>query len=171
MKSDSEHIGNDLSSSRDDRMKPVEFKTTLVKEKNSIACGINLPFAPKEKFGKARAPVRVTINNHTFRTTTFTMGDRFWIPVNTENRTLANISAGDQIDVTMEVDTEPRIVTPPEDLLNTLRKKKTVFAKWEKLSYTHQKEFVRWIEEAKKPETRRRRIDKTIEQVAEGTSR
>jgi uncharacterized protein YdeI (YjbR/CyaY-like superfamily) len=68
----------------------------------------------------------------------------------------------------MERDDEPRIITPPADLARALRANPTAQAAWDKLSYTHQKEHARAIEDAKRPETRLRRIEKTIAQLAEG---
>jgi len=75
---------------------------------------------------------------------------------------------GDAVTVTVEPDTEPRMVEIPEDLLKGLKKDKEAKALFDKLSYTHQKEYVTWITEAKKEETRQARIAKTIEMLKEG---
>ncbi len=148
-------------------MTAKRFKTILIKDDKTTACGINLPFTPKEVFGKARAPVTVTINGFMFRTTTFTMNGVHWIPVNKENREGAGIAAGDRIIVEMALDTEPRVVTPPGELASLLKKSKRAGAAWDKLSYTHQKEYARWIGEAKRPETRLKRIKETIARLSE----
>ncbi len=148
-------------------MAAKKFKTTVVQDDKTTACGINLPFTPRDIFGKARAPVKVTINGYTFRTTTFTMHSAYWIPLNKENREGAGVKAGDRVLVEMEPDTEPRTIDTPADLAKLLKKSKAAGAQWDKLSYTHQKEYVRWIEEAKKPETRLRRIQQTIEKLIE----
>jgi len=144
-----------------------KFKTTVVQDDKTTACGINLPFIPKEIFGRARAPVKVTVNGFTFRTTTFTMKGVHWIPLNRENREGAGVKAGDRVVVEMAPDTEPRTVETPTDLAKLLKTSKEAIAKWDKLSYTHRKEYVRWIEEAKKPETRNRRIQQTIKKLTE----
>jgi len=78
---------------------------------------------------------------------------------------------GDTVHVTVERDTEERTVTVPVDLAAALRKDPTADAAFEKLSYTHRREFVQWIEEARRPETRERRIGKTVEMVKEGKTR
>ena len=84
------------------------------------------------------------------------------------NRTLregARIKAGEVIEVFMETDDEPRVVEPPEDLKKALAADAAARAVWDKLSYTHRKEFVLAIEDAKKPETRARRVKKTLEEL------
>ncbi len=138
------------------------FTATLIQDDDTAGCGIELPFNPKDVFGKVRAPVNTTINSFTFRTTTFSMGGVFFIPVNKQNREGAGIGAGDKISVQMETDDAPRVIEPPADLVKALRAAKVLNA-WKKLSYTHQKEQVQAIEEAKKPETRERRIAKAVE--------
>lgn len=144
------------------------FKATLIRDEETSGCGIDLPFDPKEVFGKARAPVNVTINGFTFRTTTFCMCGRNFIGINKANRDSAGIKAGDKIVVTMELDTAPRVVEIPPDLAKVLKANKRAKEFWEKLSYTHQKEYANWIIEAKKPETRQRRVEKAVAMLAEG---
>lgn len=146
----------------------IKFKAIVQQDDQTTACGITLPFDPEKVFGKIRVPVKVTINNHTYRTTTARMAGCDWFVVNKENRTAANIKAGDKVEVIMELDTEPRIIEPPADFLKALKGNKKAFEKWEKLSYSHKKEHVRAIEESKKPETRARRIAKALEMLSEG---
>lgn len=148
-------------------MSAQKFKTTLVEDDKTTACGIYLPFNPKDIWGKARAPVKVTINGYSFRTTTALMGGCYLIPVNKANRDGAGIKAGDQIEVQMELDTAPRTITPPPDFLKALKQNKAAYQRWQKLSFTHQKEHVNALEEAKKPETRARRIAQAIEMLGE----
>ena len=83
-------------------MKPEQFTTTLIPDDKTSACWIELPFDPKKVFGKVRAPVKVTINKHTFRTTIFSMQGHVGFPVNRENRESAGINAGDKIVVTID---------------------------------------------------------------------
>jgi len=139
------------------------FDAKLIQDEDTSGCGIELPFDPKEAFGKIRAPVKVTINRHSFRTTICSIGGAYWFPVNKANREAAGVAAGGTVCVKAELDTEPRVVTPPPDLLRELEKDKRALAAWEKLSYSHQREYVGAIEEAKKPETRARRIRGAIE--------
>lgn len=142
-----------------------KFAATLIEDDKTTACGIYLPFNPKDVWGKVRTPVKVTINNFTFRTTTVSMQGCFLIGVNKANREGAGIKAGEKINVTITLDTEPRVVTPPADFLKALKRNKKAFERWQKLSFTHQKEYVRAIEEVKKAETRARRISKAIEML------
>ena len=139
------------------------FDAKLIRDDETSGCGIQLPFNPREAFGKVRAPVRVTINRHAYRTTTFSTGGVYWVPVNKANREAAGIAAGDRVHAQIELDAKPRVVTPPADLLRALKKDKRARAAWEKLSYSHQREYAQAIEEAKKPETRARRMRGAVE--------
>jgi uncharacterized protein YdeI (YjbR/CyaY-like superfamily) len=78
------------------------------------------------------------------------------------------VDAGDRVDVTMELDTEPRRVTLPADLRAALAADPTAKSAFAKLSYTHKREYVEWVEEAKRPETRARRIIATVAGAREG---
>lgn len=125
---------------------------------------IPLPFDPKAVFGKVRAPIKVTINKHTWRSTVAAMGGPACIPFRASNRDAAGVSAGDTVTVRVELDTEARTVTAPPDLRRAL-KAAGVADRWKALSYTHQREHVEAIEEAKKPETRARRIAAAVAMV------
>ena len=144
------------------------FKTELLAEGG--ATGILIPFSVEKVFGsKARVPVRGTINGFAFRSSVFPMGGgNHFMAVNRATREGAGAKGGDTVSVVMEVDTEPRIVTAPADLKKALAGDKGAKAAFDKLSYTHKKEFVQWIEGAKKEETRARRIEKTLAMIAEG---
>lgn len=148
-------------------METVKIKTKLRFDPKTGGCWLDLPFDPKEKFGKVRAPVVVTVNDYAFRTTIAAMGGKNQIVINKANRERAGIGPEDNITATVELDTVPRTVTPPQDLKKVLGRNKAAAAVWEKLSYTHKREYAEWIEEAKKPETRERRVAKTIEALLE----
>ena len=75
---------------------------------------------------------------------------------------------GDEIKIVVEADTDPRVVEVPKDLMKEFKKDKESKAFFDKLSYSHQKEYVKWIEEAKRDETRRARVVKTIEMLKQG---
>ena len=122
------------------------------------ALAIDLPFDPKAELGKVRAPVRVTINGYTFRTTVARMSGRTVVGLNREVREGAGVAAGERVTVELEPDDEPRTVELPPDLAAALDDDLRGF--FDSLSYTHRKEYVRWIEEAKRPETRRARVEK-----------
>lgn len=143
------------------------FRVELEKHATSEATSIEIPFDVEKAFGsRGRVPVRGTINGYPFRSSIFSMKGKSFIPVNRQLREGAQAKAGDTVRVTMERDEEPRIITPPEDLARSLKSNQEVQAVWDKLSYTHRKEFVLAIEEAKRPETRQRRIEKTIRELS-----
>ena len=114
--------------------------------------------------------VKVTVNGLTFRTTTAVMGGRPLIGFNTANRKAAGVEPGVPVSITVENDTEPRVVEPPEELVAAFRTHKVAKATWSKLSYSHQREYAEWITSAKKPETREARVAKAIERLDAGAS-
>ena len=133
------------------------------------ATGISVPDDIIEALGGGkRPPVVVTIGGHTFRTTIAPMGGQFLLGVNAENRAAAGAAAGDVLDVEIALDTAPREITAPDDLAAALNADAKASATFDSLSYTHRKEWVRWIEEAKKAETRQARVEKTVATLHEG---
>jgi bacteriocin resistance YdeI/OmpD-like protein/uncharacterized protein DUF1905 len=139
------------------------FRTTIVRE--GSACFIPLTFDPKAVFGKVRAPVRVTLNGYTYRSTIAAMGGPPCIPLRRTNREAAGLEGGETIDVRLDLDTDTREVTPPADFLRVLKATPGASDRWRALSYTHQREHVEAIEGAKKPETRARRIEGAIRRI------
>ncbi len=145
------------------------FRALLEKHETSAATVITIPFDVAATFGtRARLPVRGTINNFPYRSSIVPMGGKFILVVNKELRAGANAKAGDTVSMTLERDDEPRTIVPPADFAGALRANKAAQAAWDKLSYTHQKEHARAVEEAKRPDTRARRIEKAVAQLAEG---
>jgi Domain of unknown function (DUF1905)/Bacteriocin-protection, YdeI or OmpD-Associated len=147
---------------------PKRFRAVLEKDTDSSATAIAIPFDVQKAFGsRARVPVRGTLNGFAFRSSVFPMGGGcHWLVVNRDMREGAKIKAGETISVVMERDDEPRTITPPKDFARALKANKAALAAWDKLSYTHRKEYAKSIEEAKKPETRARRIGKAVEALA-----
>ena len=138
------------------------FHATLILS-GKTATGIQVPDAIVEQLGAGkRPPVRVTIGSYTYRTTVAPMGGQFWIPVSAENRAGAGISAGDELDVEIEIDTEPREVAVPADLMAALDADSAAQQAFEKLSYSNKRLHVLSVEDAKTPETRQRRVEKVI---------
>jgi hypothetical protein len=145
------------------------FRVLLEKAEASEATGICIPFDVEKVFGtRARVPVRGTINGFPYRSSIAPMGGKHFMAVNKEMRAGARVKGGNTITVVMERDDEPRVITPPQDFARALKANKEAQAFWKTLSYTHQKEHVRAIEEARKPETRTRRIEKAIQMLAAG---
>jgi hypothetical protein len=146
----------------------MRFRAT-VELGGKTATGIEVPEDVVAALGSGnRPPVTVTIGGHTYRTTVARMGGRFLIPLSAENRTGAGVAAGEQVDVDIALDSGPREVAVPADLAAALAQDKEARARFDGLSYTHRKEWVRWIEEAKKAETRATRLTKTVESLREG---
>ncbi|MEO5710156.1 MAG: YdeI/OmpD-associated family protein [Nocardioidaceae bacterium] len=127
------------------------------------ATGIEVPANVVEALGSGRRPaVVVTVAGHTYRTTVASMGGRFLVPLSAENRTVAGVVAGDTVSVDIEPDAAPRAVVVPDDLQAALADHPEAVAHFEGLATSHRKEWVRWIEEAKRPETRETRVAKTV---------
>ena len=136
------------------------YKTRLLREGNMSA--IPVPFDPKEAFGKARAPVKVTVNGYTYRSTIAIMGGDAIIPLRASHREAAGLDGTETVQVRLELDTEKREVKPPADLVKALKAAPPAWATWQALSFTHQREHVEAIEEAKRPETRARRVANAV---------
>jgi hypothetical protein len=133
------------------------------------ATGLRVPDEVVEGLGGGkRAAVRVRVGGHTYRTTVARMGGRFLVPLSAENRAAAGVAAGDAVEVEIELDTAPRTVEVPADLAAALAGEEAARAYFDGLAYTHRKEWVRWVEEAKRPETRARRVASTVEQLRAG---
>jgi hypothetical protein len=126
-----------------------------------------LPRKESTKFGvRGRVPVTGTINGYAFRSSIFPAGDgTHYMAVNREVREGAGVAAGDRVAVVMETDTAPRTVVIPPDLDKELSKSTTARVLFDKLSYTHRKEYVQWIESAKRTETRTRRIKQILDRL------
>jgi len=144
-------------------MSSKTFTATITRQ--GSACFIPLSFDPKEVFGKVRAPVKVTLNGYTYRSTIAAMGGPPCIPLRRSNREAAGLEGGETIEVRLDLDTELRAVKPPADLVKALKAVPPAWDRWKELSYTHQREHVEAIEEAKKPETRLRRIENAVRMV------
>jgi hypothetical protein len=149
---------------------PVKrFRVLIEREEGSEVCGINIPFDVEQTFGtRGRVPVRGTLNGAPFRGSLFPMGGCHFMVVNRHLREAAGVSGGETVPVTMQRDDEPRAIEPPADFARALKSNQEARTTWDKLSYTHRREHVEHIEEAKKPETRLRRLEKSIALLAAG---
>jgi len=146
----------------------MRFRATLLLG-GKTATGLEVPPSILEGLGAGkRPPVKVTINGHTYRTSVGSMGGKAMLPVSAEQRKNAGVAAGDELDVDVEVDTEPRVVAVPPDFAVALDADAEAKRVFDKLSYSHQQRHVLAIEGAKTPETRQRRIGKAIEMLREG---
>ncbi|MCX6049198.1 MAG: YdeI/OmpD-associated family protein [Chloroflexi bacterium] len=146
----------------------MRFHTTILQaDKN--ATGIQIPAEVVERLGAGkRPPVRVTINGYTYRNTVAVMGGVFMVGVSAEHRKGAGVAGGDEVDVDIELDTEPRTVTVPPDFQAALDSDSEAKRFFEGLSYSNKSRHVLAIEGAKTAETRQRRIDKAVSDLRAG---
>jgi Bacteriocin-protection, YdeI or OmpD-Associated/Domain of unknown function (DUF1905) len=146
-------------------MGSLNTKTTLLERGQAAAVVLDDEQVAAVGEGAKRFPVVATVNGYTWRTSVVRMGGEFLLGLNREVREGAGVEAGDQVDLQLELDTEPREVEVPPALAAALAADSEALAAFEKLSYTHRKEYARWVAEAKKNETRERRVATTIEQL------
>src|SRR6476646_3555568 len=114
------------------------FKTTIVRD--GSMCFIPLTFDPKDVFGKVRAPVKVTLNGYTYRSTIAAMGGIVGIPLRKSNREAAGLAGGETIEIRLDLDADRREVTPPADFVKALKALPPAWARWRDLSFSHQRE-------------------------------
>ncbi len=133
---------------------------------------VRVPFDVEKAFGKKRVPVLASINGESYRGTLVRMGEPdHLLVVLKEIRQKIGKDFGDEVEVVLEEDTQIRVVEVPEDFRKALDKSPIAKAAFEKMSYTHQREYVRAILEAKREETRRSRIAKSIEMLIQSKKR
>jgi hypothetical protein len=146
----------------------MKFRSTI-EGSGKTAAGIHVPDEIVVALGAGKRPaVRVKIGKHAYRSTVATMAGRFMVPVSVENRSLAGVSAGDEVDVTLELDTEKRRVEVPPDFAAALAEDKAAQKTFDGLNYSEQRWFVLGIVGAKKSETRERRIAAAVERLHSG---
>jgi uncharacterized protein YdeI (YjbR/CyaY-like superfamily) len=121
--------------------------------------------------GAKRFPVVATVNGYTWRTTVTCMRGEFLLGLNRAVRQEAGVKAGDTVEVKLELDSAPREVEVPEALANALAEDSVARAVFDRLAYTQRKEYARWIDEAKRDETRQRRVNQALEMLQDGKTR
>lgn len=149
-------------------MGSVKMTTTLVRRGPAAAVVLNEDHVAAVGEGAKRFPVRATVNGYSWRTTVTPMRGEFLVGLNRGVRAAAGVEAGDEVEVVVELDTEPREVEVPEALASALRADDTARAAFDALSFTHRKEYARWITEAKRTETRDRRVTQALDQLRRG---
>jgi len=144
----------------------VVLKSTAPRAPGGVA--IYTSRAISAKLGtRARVNVVGAINGHAFRNSMFPTGTgTHYMVVNRQIRDAIGVGVGDRVKVVMEVDAAPRVVEVPADVRKALAKSQKARAAFQKLPPSHQREYLEYVEEAKRPETRARRIEKTIAQLA-----
>ena len=143
---------------------PITFHTTILKTGKNTA-GIEVPEEIIEKLASGKRPlVRVTILKYTYRSAVAVMGGKFMVSLSADNRQAAGVQAGEEVDVTLELDLEPRTVEIPEDLKTALVDAGALEV-FENAAPSMRKEYVRQVEQAKAQATRERRITKILEKL------
>ena len=146
----------------------MRFRATIDLH-GTTATGMRVPGEIVEALGSGRRPpVRVTINGYSYRSTVAVRGGEYLIGVSAENRAGAGVAAGDEVDIDVELDTEPREVTVPADFAAAFDGEPAARQTFERLSYSNKSWHVLSIQGAKTDETRQRRITKSIEALREG---
>lgn len=152
-------------------MSRQEFKAELLPRGvgGAWSC-IQIPFdVPAALGSKSRIPVKGTVNGFPFRSSVFPTGDgNFFLMVNKTMQQGARVHLGERVQVVLERDNEPRVIAIPKELAEELNRNAEAKAAFQRLPYSHQKEYVDWITEAKQVETRRRRIEKALAMLTEG---
>jgi hypothetical protein len=149
----------------------MRFRTTLL-QSGKTATGIEVPPEVVEALGAGRKPpVRVTVNGHTYRSTVAVMGGAYMVGVSAENRAAAGVKGGDEIDVDIELDTAPRELPVPADFAEALDAEPEARRFFDSLSYSNRQWHVLSVDGAKTDETRRRRIEKSVDMLKAGRAR
>lgn len=139
----------------------VKFNTAILQIGNNT--GIEVPEDSVEKLASGKRPaVKVTLNGFTYRSTIAVMGGKFLIPLSAERREKVKVKGGDKLEITLELDTEPREVQLHEEFKRALDKDKKAKGFFEKLSYSAKQGYALPILQAKGDDTRKRRIEKAI---------
>ena len=146
-----------------------KYKVEIVGDSNSAMCCIYAPFDVEKEFGTpGRVPIKGTLNGKPYRSSLMNMGDGHMMPVRKSLQQACAVKAGEVVPWTVERDADERTIEPPEALARQFKKNKAARETWDKLSFTHKREYAEWITGAKKEETRERRITKAIEMLTEG---
>ncbi len=149
----------------------MRFTTTLL-QSNGNATGIVVPPAVVEALGSGkRPPVTVTLNGYTYRNTIAVMGGEYMVGVSAAHRAAAGVTGGQTLEVDIELDTAPRVVTVPDDFAAALDADPDARQTFNSLSYSNQSWHVLQVEDAKTDETRQRRIAKSVEMLRQGRAR
>ncbi len=146
----------------------MRFSTSVVLG-GKTATGMPVPDGVVEALGGGRRPaVRVTVGGHSYPSTVAVRDGRFLVPLSAENRAAAGVAAGDTVEVDLALDSTPRLVEPPADLAEALTADEAARTSFDALAASHRKEWVRWVEDAKRAETRANRLARTVEALREG---
>jgi len=148
----------------------VQRCESTIEGRDGGGAGAPLPFDPKEVFGRARAPVRVTVNGHeSFQTTVAIYGGVGWIGFRKTQLASMGLTAGDAVTMVIELDDGPRAVVVPAELATALASDKAAQAAYDRLSFSHRREYAHWVGDAKQSATRESRATKAVAMLRDGT--
>ena len=143
--------------------------TAVIQNAGGGGAFVEVPFDVEQAFGSKKPKVKATIEGVPYRGTLVRMGTECHVLIILKGiREQIGKTFGDEVTISVEPDTEPRLIEIPAELKKLFRTEKAAKAVFEKLAYTHQREYVTWINEAKKQETRQNRILKTLEMLKKG---
>jgi Bacteriocin-protection, YdeI or OmpD-Associated/Domain of unknown function (DUF1905) len=146
----------------------MKFTTTLLLH-GKTATGFEVPTDIVEALGAGKKPpVKVTINGYTYRSSVAVMGGKFLCGVAAEHRGPAGVTAGDTVEIDLQLDTDKREVVVPDDVAKLLNANPAAKTRFEKLSHSHRRAHIEPIVAAKAADTRQRRIDRMITMLSEG---
>ena len=149
----------------------IEFRAPLQPRGPAAAVVLDDAQVAEVGEGAKRFPVVATVNGYTWRTSVARMGGEFLVGLSREVRASAGVTAGDDVDVILELDAAPREVYMPPALAAALTGDAAARAAFDALAFTHRKEYARWVAEAKKDETRDRRVEQALELIKAGQTR
>ena len=152
-------------------MGDLTLRTTLQSRGPAAAVVLSDEQAAEVGEGRKAFPVQATINGYTWAGRVVRMGGELLLGLNREVRTAAGVEAGDEVTVTIALDEAPREVEVPAALAHALDADAAAKARFEALAYTHRKEFAQWVAEAKRDDTRERRVERTLQMLHEGRTR
>jgi len=149
----------------------MKFRT-LIQQEGKTAMGFEVPADVVEALGAGkRPPVSVTINGYTYRNTVAVLGGRYMIGVSADHRGPAKVVGGEMVEVDLELDTAPRVISVPDDLQVALDADPAARATFDKLSYSNKSWHVLQVTGTKNPDTRARRVEKSVVALREGRIR
>jgi hypothetical protein len=150
-------------------MKIFRFTAVIKGDPHIDAAMVEFPFDVEKEFGvKGRVKVQVTFDGYPYRGSLAKMGHPcHFIGLTKAVRQAIGKKPGNTVEVVLQQDAEPRVVEVPEDLAKLLKKNKPAQTFFDTLSFTNQKEYARWIIEAKKPETRQARLEKSLQMLSQ----
>ncbi|MEO5964203.1 MAG: YdeI/OmpD-associated family protein [Candidatus Limnocylindrales bacterium] len=144
----------------------------VIQQTGKSACGIEVPEAVVTGLGGSKRPaVVVALDGYTYRSTIAPMGGGWWVGVNADHREASGLRGGDEVQVTLDLDTAPRVLAVPPELAAALEADPVAKAFFDGLSYSNRSVFTLNVDGTKNPETRARRVDRAIALMREGRVR